>query len=242
MKTYLRLFSLIIPLCVNSLLGQEGSDRVHLFQGFVADGLITEETYWDAGVEFSDFSGANIFDLGGRAGFSVAPGLEFLGGISFLNVNPERGDSNSGLSDLLFAGKYQLQNDETRVAVGGFLTLPIGNESVGQGRANFGGFGSLRHPVADNLTATGILGLNLFDTGNDYDVSLSLNGGLIYLLNSDLSFVGELALETKGDFTLLSGGLDYDAQNGGRIRGLLGIGVDSGAPDVQVRVGYLRNL
>jgi hypothetical protein len=38
---------------------------------------------------------------------------------------------------------------------------------------------------------------------------------------------------------MISGGLDYQLQNGGRFRSLLGLGIDDGAPDITLLAGYL---
>jgi len=48
----------------------------------------------------------------------------------------------------------------------------------------------------------------------------------------------ELNIRTEGDYILLSGGLDYALQGGGRLRGALGLGVDNGAPNFALRGGY----
>ena len=150
----------------------------------------------------------------------------------------------SGISDILIAGRYNLKPDETKISAGGFITLPIGEEKVGQSNLNFGAFGALRHPLESGMVITGTLGIDFSEVpkrggdDSDYETSLNIGGGVIYPHSDQLSIIGEIGLRTEGDFFLLSGGVDYNITSG-RVRGALGVGLDDGAPDVMLLGSYL---
>ncbi len=74
----------------------------------------------------------------------------------------------------------------------------------------------------------------------DRETALLLGGGIIHQINTQLTFVGELNLVTEGEFGMISGGLDYKLQSGGRLRGTLGLGIDDGAPDLAIVISFLH--
>ncbi len=133
------------------------------------------------------------------------------------------------------------------------MTLPIGDENIAQGKLNFGAFGALRHPMENGMVITGTVGLDFDETKEityeaptfngttftgggfkeetKYKTSFVLGGGVIYRTNDQLNVVGEFTMKTEVDYMLLSGGADYYMQEGIRVRGALGIGLDDGAPD-----------
>jgi len=249
-RTFLRLLIGLLPI---SALASETKDDIHLFQTFFRDASTAENRYGEAILGFSDFDFANSFNLGVRAGVPVSSQFEVGAGLAFLNVNPEFGNSTSGLSDLRFSGKYHLDSpSETKFTVGGFITLPIGKQSLGQSEGNFGGFGALRHPLGNRTVLTGVLGLEFLKgsptqeggwpftaIGPSRETSLLLGGGVIQELKDNFHLVGELNFSTEGEYAMLSGGVDLERDSGNRFRGLLGFGVDDGAPDISLLASYL---
>lgn len=229
-------------------------DDVHLFQTFFRDASVPKTTYGEGVFGFSDFEGANILNIGLRAGFPIQQRFTLGGAIAFLNSDPEVGNGESGLSDLRVVGIYHFPSrSATEFSMGGFLTLPIGKEDLGQQEGNFGVFGAIRHPVARLTVITGTLSLEFLEgapveaggwptvlIGPDRETVLLLGGGVIHQINSQFNLVGELNLRTEGDFGLLTGGVDYELASGGRLRGSLGIGLDDGAPDVTLLLGFLH--
>jgi hypothetical protein len=233
--------------------GNNTSD-VHLFQTFSRDAAIAENTYGEGILGYSDYDFFSNLNFGVRAGFPVNNQFEISGGLGFVNVDPEFGNGESGITDLRVNGKYFFPTrSKTQISAGASLTLPIGSEDIGQGEANLGFFGALRHAASSKTTITAILGLDLieavfFGDGGipgisagslDQEASLYLGGGVIQQLNNQLHLVGELNFATEGDYAMLSGGLDYRLQSGGRLRGMLGIGLDDGAADITLLFGYL---
>lgn len=218
----------------------ETFDDVHLFQTFFRDASVDEVTYGEAGFSFADFDGRDQLGLGVKSVFPVYPQVELGAALGFISSDPDVGNGESGISDLLLTGRYNFDAEKTRVSAGGFLTLPTGEENLGQNNVNFGAFGALRHPAADGLVVTGSVGLDFLEFGDNRETSLLLAGGVIYQTSDNLNLVGELDIMTEGEFGLLTGGVDYELNSGGRLRGALGLGLDDGAPDVTLLFSFLH--
>jgi hypothetical protein len=246
------------------LFAQNGSDDVHLFENFFRDATIAGAMYGEGGLVYDSYDGGNVLSLGAQGGYPIMPDLELNAALSFMSYSPDAGDGTSGISDLLVSGRYNVVPENTRISVGGYVTLPIGSEKLfGQNSLDFGAFGAARHPLDNGMVVTGTLGLDFYEAKTitvgdykivngqvvydtkeetDHETSLALGGGLIYPHSEQLNFVGEAVLHTKGDYFLISGGADYKLQSGGRVRGSLGIGLDSGAPDFSLSLSYLMPL
>ena len=84
-------------------------------------------------------------------------------------------------------------------------------------------------------------GNGMVEEKTEYEVALRFGGGLIAPINTGLHAVGELVLQTRSDFFLLTGGADYQ-MNSGRVRGFLGFGLDNGAPNFTLGGSYLIEL
>lgn len=221
---------------------QVKTDNVNLVQTFFQDAVIAKSAYGEGFLQFSDYDGGfSSIDIAVQGGFPLAPKFQLSGGIGFRNVS--NGKSQSGISDLAASGRYLVVSGPTAIAVGGLLTLPIGDEDIGEGSLDFSFFGSLRHPLPSGFVITGSLALEFLEYKNiagesDHNNGLLLAGGFIYPMKSGLSLVTELNIRTEGDYILLSGGLDYPMKSGGRLRGALGLGLDDGAPNFALRGGY----
>ncbi len=227
------------------LFGQDHNNNdVRLFQTFFRDAAFAKRIYVQPLFEYAGFDGGNGVRLGVDGGIPVSSQFEIVSGLHFINLNPEVGKSRSGISDLPIFGKYYLDLDagRTQVVAGGFITLPIGNDDVGQGNFDFGGFGSLRHPLAEGTVLTGTLGLNFQEFGDDRETSLLVAGGLIYQAGPDFAVLGELNLETQNDVGLLTIGVDYQSGFSRHFRGMVGFGVDDGSPDFIFQVSLLNFL
>lgn len=251
-------FFIIIIICVCSLSAAHAQtstlDDVRLVQTYFRDAAVSGTTYGEGVFGFSDFDGINVLNIGVRAGVPIQQRFTIGGAIAFLNADPEVGDGESGISDLRVVGVYHfLTNSRTAFSAGGFLTLPIGKKELGQDEANFGIFGAVRHPVASQTVITGTASLDFLEgapveaggwpgifIGGDRETVLLLGGGVIHQINRQFNLIGELNLRTEGDFGLLTGGVDYELASGGRLRGSLGIGLDDGAPDVTLLLGFLH--
>jgi len=235
---------------------QNTLDDVHLFQSFFRDAPISASPYVDGGIGFSTYEYANMLNIFGRGGYAVNEKIEIGAGVGFLNMSPEHGDSQSGLQDLFVSGKYRLNPfGNTKLSAGGYITLPIGSDKVGQSRFDFGAFAAARHPLENGMVITGTLGLDFIETtkveindnfeleeSTEYKTSLLLGAGVIYPHSDQINIVGEFQLKTEGDYIFLTGGADYKLNENGRVRGVIGLGLDDGAPDFMIMGSYLLNL
>lgn len=240
-------------LCVVFMLGfsfnmaqaQDKAEEVNLFQTFFQDATIAKTPFGEGLFQFSDYDYGSSIDLAVLAGLPISPQFQMSGGLGFRNISRDVpaglniDGSSSGITDLLVSGRYNVVQGPTPITVGGLITLPIGSEDIGESSFDFSGFGSLRHALQGGVVITSTVALEFIETGPNRDTSLLLAGGVIYPGANNLNWIGELNIRTEGNYILLSGGVDYLLASGGRLRGGLGLGLDDGAPNFQLRAGYL---
>ncbi len=212
-------------------------ESAHLFQAYFRDVPINSSSYGDIGLQYDDYDFFSHLFVGGKLGLMVNRDFEIDGAVGLINVSPEWGDSESGLSDMLINCKYAVSRGRTPIALGGYITLPVGSEDVGAGNLDFGFFAALRHlfPGGTNLTATA--GLDFLETYKDRETVFVLGGGLIFPVGRRTNIVTELMMKTRIDYMMLSGGIDHRI-GGGHLRAALGFGLDDGAPDLTVMGSY----
>ncbi|MBN2543732.1 hypothetical protein JXI42_12775 [bacterium] len=252
MKKVASLSVIVLILCAAFSYAQKNqADDVHIFQTYLKDAVVFPSPYGEAGLIFSTYEYFKSFQFGIQGGFPITEAIEVAGQIGFLSWSPDEGDGESGLTDLTVSGRYNFLPGITKVSAGGYVTLPIGEEKIGQSRLNFGAFGALRHSFTGGIQVSGTLGLDFFETTTyeiegyelkektEYETSFLLGGGGIFPINEQISVVSELNIWTEGDYMLLTGGVDYKLSMGGRLRGALGIGLDDGAPDFLLSAGFL---
>jgi hypothetical protein len=238
---FICLFATLVPGLANARSNTQ--DQVHLFQTFFEDASMVKTTYGQASLRFSDFDFASTIEIPVQINIPTGRYYHLNFGIEtgFISVSPEVGDGQSGLADLKFVGRYNFPTGKTKVAAGGYITLPIGNEDVGQGNLNIGGFGALRYPISAEFTLTGALMLEFIEQPgfrSNRESSLLFAAGCIYEVDPRLHVIGEINLKTGVDYGLLSVGVDYVVTREGSFRGVLGLGLDDFAPDVSLQVGY----
>lgn len=220
---------------------QDSFDNIHLFQSFMRDATITMKDYDEAFFDFSNYEFRTQYAMALQGGFLAMDKIEINGRFGFGGLSIRDGESQSGLTDLTLSGRYSIhRKSPVKITAGAGITFPFGAENAGYGRFAMGGFGALRYTVNEKILITSSLGLDIIesDLASDESSSLSLSGGVIYLFDENLGFVGELGYKSKLNYSLLSVGADYLlAKN--RIRGVIGIGLDEGAPDFKIQVGYI---
>ncbi len=229
------------------------TDNVQLFQTFYQDTPIADLPYGEGFFQYSAFDGSvSSIDLSVQGGLPVSSEFQMAGGLGFRSFDIP-GGSQSGITDLAVSGRYQVAPGPTAISVGALATLPIGSKDIGENTFDFSFFGSLRHHLPSRLVITATLALESNEvktiksvnpltgsvtTGTDRNTAFLLAGGIIYPLPSGVNVVSELDIRTEGQYVLLTGGLDYKLQSGGRLRGDIGIGLDDGAPNFTIRGGY----
>jgi hypothetical protein len=249
----------VLGLSVNLSWAQNtnATDAVRLFQNFFQDAPIAVNPYGEGFFQYSTFDNdASSIDIVVQGALPVADKFQLGGGIGFRSNSPSIGDSQSGITDLTVSGRYNVMPGPTAISVGALATLPVGSEDIFEGTFDFSGFGSLRHYLPSGVALTGTFGLEFYETktlrlnpvtggittASDRTTGVLMAGGVVYPTRSGINIVSELSLRTEGDFAFLTGGLDYQSKTGGRIRGGIGIGLDDGAPNFALRVGYFLNL
>lgn len=255
MKAKWMMVVMLFMLVPAGLVLAQDTENVHLFQNFFHDATVAKTPYGAAGLGYSSYDAFSEIDGEVVAGYPVNEKVEVGVGLRYMNWSPEDGDGQGGLADPYITGRYLIKPGPTQIAAGGYATLPIGSEDVGQGHLNFGAYGAVRHQL-EKMTITGTVGLNFyeieklgdfdFETGEfkketDRENYLSIGAGVIYPVNDALHVIGELNMKTDIDYMLLSGGVDYNMGNVS-YRGALGIGLDDGAPDLQIMASYLLHF
>lgn len=237
------LTALVMLLIVVQVKAQNDLNNVHLFQSYFYDAPVAQTGYGEGGLLFADYDYVNSFNLGVMGGYPINEKIEVGTQFYYVNYSPDKGNGQSGISDLGAFGRYNIYNEkQTNISTGAMLTLPIGSEDVGHGDFNFGAYGAIRHSLQNKMALVGTVGLFFIENINDKRDSFLLIGfGTIYPVNPQLNIIGELHIWSENDYMLLSGGADYVLGNG-RLRGALGLGLDNGAPDIMLMGGYSISL
>ncbi len=224
-------------------------DDIHLFQTYLRDTPIALTPYGEAVLRYDDYDNGSKTFFGIQGGFPISEQLELGVNTGVIYFDPDRRDSETELSDLTISGRYNIKRflafmpDATKVSAGAYATLPIGGKDVGEDKTDFGLFTAIRHPIANGVVFTGVVGFDWLETVNakgeeDRDFSLLLGGGAIYPVNDRLHVVGELNFQSEVDYMLLIGGVDYELRIDNRLRGAIGAGLDDGAPDLTLMISY----
>lgn len=246
----------------DSTLSQNRLDQVRLFQSYFFDSPITPTTYGEGSISLENYEFFNRLGINVSGGYPVNEKIEIQVGWGFSNLSPDEGDSQSGIRDIEVYGRYNIMKEENRsISAGGYISLPVGSEDIGEGNFNIGGFAAGRYYLENGLAITGNFGLISIEvteyTGGTYDastgtvtpleeetsheISVRLGGGCIYPVDQVTSVIGEIAIQSKYDFMMLSGGIDYKIGSGS-LRAMLGLGMDDGAPDFMIKGGYEISL
>lgn len=217
--------------------------------GFMEDARISERIYAEALLGLNDYENVNSSLFWLQGGYPINEKLEVGAafGMLYYTFENDAVDDELGLSDIRISGKYNFMQEVTILSGGGYLTLPIGSEDVGQQNLNFGIWGSVRYPLNDQYEIASSLGLDFYETYNlkgeeEYDSSFNIKLGALATMSPMLTLIPELNLQSEGDYGLLSVGADYLIMEQGHLRGALGLGLDDGAPDFSLQVGFLKEF
>ena len=219
-------------------------DDVRFFEHFFDDAAVVKSMHVEAFGIYADSDTADAFVIGAQGGMPINSQLDVGARWAFISADGDNGGSESGISDIDLWGRYQLKSQsKANITVGGTLTVPIGDEDIGQDRLNFGGFAAARMPLNNGMVVMGSVGLNFVEGfDDDRELSIHLGGGAIYQLNSQTHVTGEVGIDTEEDYFALTGGIDHKISSAGRIRGALVVGLDDGAPDFALQGGFLLNF
>jgi hypothetical protein len=235
-------------------IGTNTSSRDRLYINFIEDAMVVDEQWWEGWLEYDDFDAVQRTILYGRAAFQPWENIEVGGAIGFGNTDVSQGDNEgTGATDLSLWGKYfwNLGDDRTELSAGAILTVPSGDDSVGLGWDSWAlkGFGAMRYRFKPAVL-TGTLGLQLNSDGRtlgsptlDGQLAYSLGVGVIAPWTEAFSWIGELSYKSErfddvGNDSQLLGGINLRLSARSLLRPALAFGLEDGAPDFQVVVGY----
>lgn len=234
---------------------------IHFFQFFYKDGAIDPNPYVDAGVGYYDYNHGSSYMLGVQGGMSLLSKLQLDCEINLVNWDPEYADQEVGMSDLLVSVRYLIIEPDTakfaqpytsglQVTAGGYCTLPVGSEEIGEGNFSLGAYSAARYPFKFGMIFAANVGLDYIETANadftsdDYELSLSIGAGAIYPLSDQTNIVGELHKKTEIDYLLASAGVDHQLGFGGHLRAAMGTGLSDavygiGSTDFMLTVRFM---
>ena len=230
------------------------SSQDRLYINFVEDAMVVDEQWWEGWLQYDDADVVKRTILFGRAAFQPWDNVEIGASIGFGNTDNSNGfNEGTGATDLNLWGKYfwNLNNDRTEFAAGGILTIPSGDDSVGLGFDSWAlkGFGALRYRLKPAVI-TGTVGLQFNSNGRtlgsptlDGEIAYSLGVGVLAPWSESFSWVGELTWKSErfdgaNNNTQLLGGINLRLSSRGLLRPALAFGLQDGAPDLSILVGY----
>ena len=212
---------------------------VRPFKAWVTDATFTRGVDVEPVLVFGDGDDFSTLLAGVRAAVWVAEGFELGGSWGFRSVDPNVGDTNNGLDDLAIYGRYELpvETDAT-IAIGAEFTLPVGKADVGASNFDVNVFGALRYDANGDATFFGHVGVQSIERRGDREAGLLLGGGVLVPLTEELALVSELVFSPASDAASILGGIDFELPPGGHLRAALSMGLDDGAPDFELLLGF----
>ncbi|HOO77207.1 MAG TPA: hypothetical protein PLI51_12050 [bacterium] len=189
---------------------------------------------------------------------SALPALEVGTRFYLLSFDPDEGDTETGFSDILMWGKYQILTDPLLVSAGLSFTLPTGSDKIvhpwASGEFNFELFGAARYYFSDIFALIGHIGIRInadadievndHKTELDGNTQFELGAGVVWQAVQQLDLTGELNFatepyeDTDNDVELTFGGQYFFTEAINANLGL-GIGLDDGSPDFELILGAL---
>jgi len=242
MKPFLLALALVWML-PRAALTQEVLDDVFLFRNFTQDARVAPSPFGELSMFRESFETATYTSFAVNAGTPLTDRFEAALTASYFMLDPDFASSSSGLSDLILHGKFNFPADNTRLAAGGFVTLPIGSEEIGEGDLDYGAFFAARHPVSEGTVVTGKVSADYFDAeSDDAELTWRLHAGVIRAVSERVALLGELLIHTGTEQVTLAGGLDFALANAGRLRSSLGLGLNDNSSNLSLILGYLHFL
>jgi hypothetical protein len=229
-------------------------ENIRLFQSFFQDAYVTPNPYLDAEFDYQYYDtfgmDTDLYQLAFRVGLPIDPKTELHARLGMVHISPDNG-SETSLSDLYIGARHMFIDRETKLSGGAFVTIPTGKQETWEDNLDFGVYTALRHPLEHGFVLTATTGLiytekysgfgfrddfdgRMFGRSSDHKTILRLGGGMIYEHNEKVNLIGEAVYKSRYDYKLISGGIDYAFDRKTSIRGALGLGLDDGAPELQV--------
>jgi len=233
--------------------GVAGSER--LFLGYAEDAIVAEQIHAEGQLEWFDTgtTDALLARLLMTFQFDKLPNVEFGGRVGFGSGKVPGFGNESGATDLDLWAKLQLPGGGgglPQIIVGGIVTAPTGSTDAGlstdQLRSKL--FASARFDLPRGAISAHA-GVRFNGTaklsGMEFDgkTAATAGVGLLMPLVEEVSLVAELGYEgeryegAQTDLRVLLG-FDWRPALEGAVRLAVAVGLDDGAPDTQILVGY----
>ncbi len=229
------------------------SPNTRLLQRVERDGAVFTGAYLDGQFRYQKWDNAKGWLLGPTFAMAIPdlPQLEFGSRVFLVSMDPDHGSSETGIGDIDIWGKYQFIDDPVLLSAGMLFTLPTGDDDVihynATGEFNVELFGAARYYIEDSVALIGNTGLRFnadADAGKgggefDGEVQFMLGAGVIFEATPELDILGELDFATEAYKDMdsqieLTGGVEYAFTEAFAGRGGIGVGLDDGAPDVEL--------
>lgn len=228
------------------------SDR--LFLSFIEDPAIVTTQWWEGQLEFADGEDVDARILRGVVAAQPWQNIEVGGRVGFGSTDGRAGiPDGSGATDLDVWGKWRFgpESAAQTFAVGGVISVPTGDDSVGLGSDAFAAslFGAARVRLGGSYLLSFNAGVRstgdgrVFGVDIDGKTSVFAAGAVLYPLSNKVTLVGETRFENRrfrqGDKdTRVLAGVNWRILNQGMVRGAVAAGLSDGQPDVQVIAAY----
>ncbi len=216
-------------------------DGVRLIKNFFIDAVTPTSTFVAGSLGFSDFDSGSRTDLSTKGGMPINNDIDFGMQWRHISNDLDGADETSGLNALELNSRYffKIPNSPISMSAVGLITLPVGEKKVGGDQFNFGAFAAARYPVQDNLVITANLGLLSLDLPKGREISVHMAAGTIFILEPKVGLIGELTIQTEEEYSALSVGADYQLISNISVRPALAVGLDDGAPDLELSAELL---
>ncbi len=217
------------------------NDDVRLINNFFVDAATPTSAYAAGAFAYADYDNGSAIALGSRGGAPYNNKIDIGAQWVYSNNNFDNNAEASGLGPLELNARYKLHFPDSPVNVSavGIITLPIGADEVGGDQFNFGASVATRYPAQDNLVFTANLGLFSIDYPVDREISVHLGAGTIFQLEPGISLIGELAIKTEEDYSVINAGADIQFTSNMRLRPSIAVGFDDGTADLAISAELL---
>ena len=247
--------AMLVPFTTTAEAIEDGDRR--LIGNFVQDGQSLESHWAEGQIRYltygEDAGDFNAFIIQVIGGVRVTEALEAGVYLPFGQVDPAKGDSESGLLNIQAYGKYTFFTDPCHLAAGLILELPTGDEDLGpgQGELHFDAFAAVRYPLeSHNIDLIGNAGFryNADAKWGDHELegemAFRVGGGALFGITEQIDVSGEFLFQTENykdaeeEIWLLAGG-HFAITEAWKVRAGLQLGLSDAAPDFGIIAGVV---
>lgn len=181
----------------------------------LSDAAPEEGGFVETGTSYYSYENRNILDAEIRGEYALNDRVAFGAELGYRNINPDNDqiDSESGILDPKITGWFSpYSDDRTNIAIGGRITLPAGDEDIGQGYTDFGAFITGRYLFTDQVVGIGQVGLDFYEPffeDEDRKSTLSARGSLMYNVADGIDIFGEFYFQQEPEFTFRESLFDH---------------------------------